>query len=202
LHTRSISGCEHHDIVINMSDASEKTKRELEPDQAEDAAEEQPAAKRVKTDADAAAAEAGEAGAAEGDAEMAEDAAAAAADDAQAEDGEEAAEDDDAAEEQVAVEPVKLGYRTFKSASEASEYIVNILKRAKPGENLNEVRSSHLAAGVPVLYCQQQRALSHCTADVSTCRVTNCMQSQHQVPDAFDNYNGLAVTHGHHPHAA
>jgi hypothetical protein len=151
-----------------MSEAAEKIKRELEPDQAEDAAEEQPAAKRVKTDAGgAAAADAEQAGAAEGDAEMADDAEAAAADDAQAEDGEEAAEEDDAAEEQVAAEPVKLGYRTFKSASEASDYIANILKKAKPGENLNEVRSSHLvvcphfgvlpAAATPVtLYCSGQ----------------------------------------------
>jgi hypothetical protein len=155
-----------------MSEAAEKTKRELEPDQAEDAAEEQPAAKRAKTDADAAAADAETAGAAEGDAEMADDAEAAAADDAQAEDGEEAAEGDDAAEEQVAAEPVKLGYRTFKSASEASDYIANILKKAKPGENLNEVCSSYLpVCPLDLMYCQQQRLLSHCTAVVSARRM-------------------------------
>jgi hypothetical protein len=137
-----------------MSEAADKPKRELEADRAAEAAEEQPTAKRAKTEADAAAADAEAAGAAEGDADMAEDAEAAAADDENAADGEEAAEEDgDAAEEQVAAEPVKLGYRTFRSAAEASDYIANILKRAKPGENLNEVRSLllRLAVVLPVL---------------------------------------------------
>jgi hypothetical protein len=124
-----------------MSEAAENSKRELEIDQTAEAAEEQPAAKRAKTEADAAAADAEAAGAAKGDADMAEDAEGAAAEGEEAADGEAAAEDGDAAEEQAPAEPVKLGYRTFKSAEEASDYIAGILKRAKPGENLNEVCS-------------------------------------------------------------
>lgn len=138
-----------------MSEATDKTKRELDFDQAAEAAEEQPAAKRAKTEADAAATDAEAAGAAAGDADMAEDAEAATADDDNAADGEEAAADDgDAAEEQVAAEPVKLGYRTFRSAAEASDYIAGILKKAKPGENLNEVCSLWFER-LPGVYCRR-----------------------------------------------
>ncbi|KAF6266259.1 hypothetical protein COO60DRAFT_444391 [Scenedesmus sp. NREL 46B-D3] len=121
-----------------MTDAADNAKRELEPNQTGEAAEEQPAAKRLKTEADAAAADAGLADAADNDADMAEDTEAAAAAAVKAEDGEEAAEADDAAEKQAAAEPVKLGYRTFKNASEASDYIATILRTSTPEENLNE----------------------------------------------------------------
>lgn len=119
-------------------EAGDKQKRQLEADTE---AEAEPAAKRVKTDAEPATAAA--------DTEQAEQAdGAEAADDA--EDGcgqqDETAGEEDAAEQPVAaaadVEQVKLGYRTFKNGQEASDYISGVLKRTKPGQDLNEVRSA------------------------------------------------------------
>jgi hypothetical protein len=39
-------------------------------------------------------------------------------------------------------EPVKLGYRTFKSGTEAANYIKNILTHSRPDQPLNEVSLS------------------------------------------------------------
>jgi hypothetical protein len=58
---------------------------------------------------------------------------------ADAGDGDDGADDVAADGASFPVEPVKLGYRIFRSGKDASDYISDILKHARPHEPLNEV---------------------------------------------------------------
>lgn len=55
--------------------------------------------------------------------------------------GEAEAEGEELAATTSSCGPVKLGYRVFSNGKEASDYISEILKKAKPGDALNEVSS-------------------------------------------------------------
>lgn len=142
-----------------MSAEDDTNKRELETDPAEE-----PATKRTKTEGESEAAaeqqetiadappqaeeganeDTGEVAADENAGDHADEAA-----DAAGEAPDAAGEASGAAAD---IEPVKLGYRTFRSGPEASDYFSEILKKSKPGERLNEVskgRRDSLSADLP-----------------------------------------------------
>lgn len=139
-----------------MTTEADNAKRELEADQTEE-----PAAKRTKTDAEPEAAAEQQEAKAEADAPVADTADAAgdadAADDA-------AGEADDAGDGEAAAaassEPIKLGYRTFKTGSEASDYFSEILKKSKPGDRLNEVIHTTATTSAAALDLLQQQLAS------------------------------------------